>query len=229
MELLWIFAGIGYVVFRLFKDGEMHFSWKNAGGYILTIMPLVLGGVILSVSERNNSVAGVVIGAILWIGWFIGLLVWTHAKPKKEQAPPKPKYTVQELRQEFQKYGYSGISQRVFENLLNNVTSPLNAVYTATVTIKGCYSWMCEQEAWEIDKLSREQLEERLGVPLDEIPLDPSMPAGNASLKRTTLTKNYLLKKEGLRYQRFPQYLDESDEYYTVFNHFVDEYFSEHR
>lgn len=47
--------------------------------------------------------------------------------------------------------------------------------------------------------------------------------------KRTTLAKNYLLKKEGLRYQKFPQYLDESDEYYTIFNHFVDEYISEHQ
>ena len=88
---------------------------------------------------------------------------------------------------------------------------------------------MCEQEIWEIDKLSREDLGKRLGVPLDEIPLDQSLTTGNASLKRTTLAKNYLLKKEGLRYQKFPQYLDESDEYYTIFNHFVDEYISEHQ
>ena len=161
MELLWIFVGIGYVVFRLFKDGEMHFSWKNLGGYILTIIPLVLGGIILSVSERNYSVAGMVVGAIIWIAWFIGLFVWAHSKPKKEPAPPKPKYTVQELRQEFQKYGYVGISQRVFENLLNNVTSPLNAAHTPTVTIKGCYNWMCEQETWEIDKLSRSRKKTR--------------------------------------------------------------------
>lgn len=229
MELLWIFVGIGYVVFRLFKEGEMHFSWKNLGGYILTIIPLVLGGIILSVSERNYSVAGMVVGAIIWIAWFIGLFVWSHSKPKKEPAPPKPKYTVQELRQEFQKYGYNGISQRVFENLLHNVASPLNAAHTPTVTIKGCYNWMCEQETWDIDKLSREDLGKRLGVPLDEIPLDQSIPAGNASLKRTTLAKNYLLKKEGLRYQKFTQYLDESDEYYTIFKHFVDEYISEHQ
>ncbi|MGM9680710.1 MAG: hypothetical protein ACI3XR_04305 [Eubacteriales bacterium] len=222
MELIWIIAGIGYVVFRLFNDGDLKFSWKALGGYILTVIPLVLGGILLSVAERNSSVAGMAVGAIIWIAWFIGLLVWSHSKPKIKTAPPKPKYTVQELQQEFHKHGYDGISRRAFENLLHNAVSPLNAGSSSTVTIKSCYTWMCEQATWEIDSLSREDLEKRLGVPLDEIPTDPSLPTGEASLKRTTYAKNYLLKKEGLRYLNFPQFLDGSDEYCTVFNHYAD-------
>ena len=228
MEILWIFAGIIYVVIRLFKDGDLKFSWSNFGRYVLTIAPLIVGGVLISFSERNQFVIGMIFGAILWIGWFIGLFVWARSNKDKEPKDLEPKYTVQEIRQKFQEEGYNGISQRVFENLIRNITSPINASHTPTVTIKGCYNWMCEQDTWEIDKLSRDDIGIRLGIPLDEIPLDQSIPLGEASLKRTTLAKDRLLKKDGLRYLNYRQYLTETDEYSTTFNCFVDKYLSEH-
>lgn len=228
MELLWIFVGIVYVVFRLIKDGDLSFSLKNLGSYVLTIIPVVIGGLVLTISEKNNFVVGAIIAAIIWISWFVGLIVWSFTKPKNADRQVKPKYTIQDLRQEFQKYGYIGISDSVYENLLHNINSPLNSAQSSTVAIKYCYNWMCEQATWEIDKLSRESIEEQLGVPFDSIPLDQSLPAGNSYLKRTTLAKNYLLAKDGLRYTNHKKYLDESDEYYSIFNKFVDEYTSEH-
>lgn len=230
MELFWIFVGVIYVLFRLFREGDLKFSWRNFGGYILTVIPLVVGGLLISISERYDLVGGVIFGALIWIGWFIGLFIWAHSKGgSKEPKPIQPKYTVQELRQKFQAEGFNGISQKHFENLLNNIVSPLNASQTSTVTIRNCYRWMCDQTTWDIDKLTRDEVGARLQVPLDLIPLDTSMPAKEASLKRTTLAKDYLLRKEGLRYEKFKYYLNESDEYYTIFTHFVDEYISEHR
>lgn len=229
MEILWIFAGIIYVVIRLFKDGDLKFSLKNFCGYILTIAPLVVGGILISFSERNQFVVGMIIGALMWIGWFIWLFVWSHSRSGDKQKNIEPKYTIQDLRQKFNNEGYNGISQQVFENLLNNMASPLNASHANTVTIKGCYNWMCEQNTWEIDKLSRDDIGIRLGVPLDEIPMDKSLQLGDASLKRTTLAKDYLLRKDGLRYLGYKQYLNESDEYFNTFNRFVDSYLSEHQ
>ena len=137
------------------------------------------------------------------------------------------KDTPETLKQKLSDCGYN-VSDKAIELLFSSPLSPMRSQKKFTVTMMDCFNWLCDQYTWKIDKLSCEDISNRLGVPLDKIPLDSSLPLGEASLKRTTLAKDHLLRKEGLRYVNFKHYLNESDEYYTVFVNFVDEYISEH-
>ncbi len=134
----------------------------------------------------------------------------------------KQELTVEEIEIEFKKCGYNNISKRAFEYLKNDPYSPIrtNDLRTAGVVMR-CYKWLCESATFKIDKLSKEELEKEIGIKIDEIPLDKSLPLGEASLKRTTLIKNHLLSQDGLRYQLFVKYLDNEDVYVQEFEKLI--------
>lgn len=228
MDFIWIIVGVVYVVYKLMKE-EFKPTWKGFLTFCLVILPLFISNIIISASLRYNSVVGAVIGVIFLIGWLIGLFVWSNfSKENLNTQIQQSSHNIKDIQRQFRECGYNNISQKEFDNLVNNPFSPINGGSRSKVLISECYKWMCDQATWAIDKLSRIELGEKLGVPLDKIPLDKTLPIGEASLKRTTLAKNYILNKDGLRYRKFPKYL-ESSEYSTLFVNFVNDYISEHQ
>lgn len=228
MDFIWIIVGVVYVVYKLMTE-EFKPTWKGFLSLCLALFPLFIGNIIISVSLRYSSVIGTVIGVLVLIGWIIGLFVWSnYSKETPITQLYQPSHDISDIQKRFLECGYNNISQKEFDNLVNNPFSPINGGSRPKVLISECYKWMCDQATWAIDKLSRIELSEKLGVPLDKIPLDKTLPIGEASLKRTTLAKNYILNKDGLRYRKFPKYL-ESSEYSTLFVNFVNDYISEHQ
>lgn len=146
---------------------------------------------------------------------------------------------IKEAEEKFSRDGYSHIDRDVIEELIDDPSSPLNSGhYKRSVPLSVCYKWMCRERTWQIDKLQDEEVSNQLGVPLNIIPIDKKLTPGEAYLRRTLLARNYLLLKKGLKYQAVTdtlqmryraKYLNESDEYYTFFNNFVDEYINKHQ
>lgn len=145
---------------------------------------------------------------------------------------------IEEIEEGLCRTGYPHVDRDVIEELIDSPFSPLNNSYFKRVPFSVCYKWMCRERTWQIDKLQDEEVSNQLGVPLNIIPIDKKLTPGEAYLRRTLLARNYLLLKKGLKYQAVTdtlqmryraKYLDESDEYYTFFNNFVDEYINKHQ
>ena len=229
LELLWIVAGVAYIVFKLIRE-EFGFSWSKLWQYTLTVLPIIIGGIAISVSIKHDFYFGVFFGVVFVIaGIFIALMYSASCDNRAAHKNKLQTIDGADVQRKFQNNGYPSIDIEMINNLINDPYSPLNHSNVSNIPYGTCYRWMCDKGTWEIDKLSREDIGNKLGVPLDEIPLDQTMKLGDASLKRTTLAKNRLLSNQGLLYRKFPHYLDKSDEYYIIFNHFVDEYISEHQ
>lgn len=239
VDLLWIVFGIGYIVYKLQK--EEHIFTKNNIILILIILAfIIVPQIIVNLVCDEDNIQNIrpivilvttILPLLVLCVYGLSFSISSEYSSKKEslEINARARQSVQELRKIFEEHRYNNISTQILEELLKNPTSPLKTYGVAGINLQICYSWMCDKGTWEIDKLSRDDIGMKLGVPLDMIPLDKSMKLGEASLKRTTLAKNRLLVQQGLLYRNFTQYLDKSDEYYNIFNHFVDEYISEHQ
>lgn len=247
VDLLWIVFGVIYVIYKLQKE-EHIFTKENIRLLLilsaLIIVPQIIVGVVCD--EDSAEVVRPIVTLVLIILPLLALCIYGlsfsisgeyNAKQTDAELNSRAKQSVQELRKVFDERGFPNISTRILEELLNNPISPLQTYGVAGVNLLTCYSWMCKQRTWEIDKLKDEELSCEIGIPLDTIPIDENLPDSEDYLRRTLLVKNYLLMKEGLRYQAFAEglqsrykakYLNEDDEYYTIFNRFINEHTSEH-
>lgn len=248
VDLLWIVFGIIYIVYKLQKE-ERIFTKENILLWLIISALLIVPQIIINLvcDEDNIGIVRPIVTLVIIILPLLVLCIYGLSfslsgeySSRKESAEinSRAKQSVQELRKIFEERGYSNLSVYMLNRLLNDPISPLQTYGVAGTNLTICYKWMCEQRTWEIDKQKDDELSTNLGVPLDIIPIDDQIPIGEAHLKRTLLAKNYLLMKEGLKYQALSEtlqsrykekYLNETDEYYSTFNHFVDEYISEHR
>lgn len=247
VDLLWIVFGIIYVISKLQKE-EHIFTKENVRLLLILsafiIIPQIIVGVVCD--EESAEVVRPIVTLVLIILPLLVLCIYGlsfsisgdyNAKKANAELNVRAKQSVQDLRKVFEERGFRNISTQMLEELLNNPISPLQTYGVAGTNLLTCYSWMCKQRTWEIDKLKDNELSCKIGVSLDAIPIDENLPIGEAHLRRTLLAKNYLLTKEGLRYQAFAdglqsrykaKYLNEDDEYYTTFNRFINEHTSEH-
>lgn len=239
MEIILAIIGVLYVVYMLHKEGALVFSRKLLFHFILIIiLPLLVSGTIVYISKIHNFAIGIIIGVIIRIIWLIIIFTWTFLskrsnpyKHKKGSAQVNILQTkeqqIQDIIAEFKKSGYNSISYKVIETLINHPASPLNTGSLKTINVNYCYKWLCEQASFEIDRLSRKEIESQLGIALNTLPLDESVnDKGKASLKRTILAKDYLLRKQGLKYidlsATFYKYINESEDYFIEFHRIVD-------
>lgn len=235
VDLLWIVFGIGYIVYKLQKE-EKVFTRESVSILLAIAAFLFTPQILVSLirDEDSRQFIRPIVTLVVTILPMLGLCIYglfssvlSEYSSKKEslEINARARQSVQELRKIFEEHGYNNIPIQILEELLENPTSPLKTYGIAGINLQICYSWMCDKGTWEIDKLSRDDIGMKLGVPLDIIPLDKSMELGEASLECTTLAKNRLLVQQGLLYRNFTQYLNKSDEYYKLFNRFVDKSF----
>lgn len=239
VDLLWIVFGIIYVIYKLHKE-EHIFTRSNIllllSIFVFIIAPQIIMNLVCD--EDNIQIVRPIVTLVITVLPLLALCIYglsfsvsREYKSKKESfgINSQDNQSIQGLRKIFEERGFHNISEKALEKLLKHPTSPLKTHGVAGANLQLCYNWMCDNETWEIDKLTRDDIGSLLGVPLDIIPLDENMKIGEASLKRTTLAKERLLGNQGLRYKNFSYYIVKSDEYYIFFNKFVDKYISEHQ
>lgn len=248
VSVLWVVIGLIYIIYKGFREEP-----KATSSVIVTILIitslLTIPGLIIEFISDNTDGFGIAPSILIVVSLFAAIIVaivYIINRIDKANAQKYSPQVVQKVRDDRKKEitealyrsGYPHIDTDSIEELLDSPISPLNNSNTKEVPLSVCYKWMCEQATWRIEKLKNEELSQKLGVPLDIIPIDSKLPTGEAYLKRTLLAKDYLLIQKGLRYQALAdglqlgykeKYLNKSDEYYTIFNHFVDEYISEHQ
>lgn len=248
VSVLWVVIGLVYIIYKGFREEP-----KATSSVIVTILIIIsllaIPGLIIEFISDNTDGFGIVPSILIVVSLFAAIIVAIVCiinridKTNAQKCSPQVVQKVRddrkkEITESLYRSGYPHIDTDSIEELLDSPISPLNNSNTKEVPLSVCYKWMCRQATWRIEKLKNEELSQKLGVPLDIIPIDNKLPTGEAYLKRTLLAKNYLLRQKGLRYQALAdglqlkykdKYLNESDEYYTIFNHFVDEYISEHQ
>lgn len=247
VSVLWVVIGIIYLIYKGFKEEPKATSSAITAILVMATI-LAIPGLIISFISNETDTFGIVPSILIVIGLFVLVIIaivymvkYFDRKNAEQQSPQVIQKVMDDRKKDitasFRRGGYPHIDNQAIEELLTCPHSPLN-YGNKEVPLSVCYKWMCRQRTWEIDKLKDEELSKELGVPLDIIPIDESLPVGEAYLRRTLLAKNYLLMKKGLKYQALAdglqlryreKYLNEADEYYTIFNHFVDEYISEHQ
>ena len=232
MAFFWIIAGVVYVLYKLHKE-EKIFTKESS----LLIGLFVVWGVLPWVVA--NAIWGETIADLVqMIVFFIPMLciciymivsiIKTSPKTQKVKLGNDVLTIQNNLAIEFRKNGYE-VCQEDIEFIVKHPRSPL---YDNNKTVSQCYLWLCEQKTWEINSLTKKQIEELLGVPLDVIPLDKSIPSDEALFKRTLAAKQYLLKRRGLSYREFggtafQHYLND-EEYLSNIDEFIKSYLSEH-
>lgn len=243
MELLWIVAGVIYIIHKL--QSEEHFFTKETVltllvGSALIIVPQII--VSLVCDEDNIGTVRPIVSLLCTVLPGLALCIYAigdnlteeyNGKKERLEINERARRGVRELREIFEERDFHNISNRMLEELLNNSASPLQIFGVDGINLLRCYGWMCERRTLEIDELNDKELSGVLNIPLNTIPIDESLPIGEAYLRRTLLVKNYLLKKEGLQYRvlneclqlRYREkYLNEEDEYYAVFSRFINEH-----
>lgn len=260
IELFWTVFGIGYVIYKGFKEERkttLSF-FKYFGLLVLILSPIWILGYIAnndSTSETGRIVASllaiVLLLALICFCFYmiyvavrnkcsggqyvLNMLLEDNEKKRKSFEQIRPRIEA-EIVDKFAHYGYH-IDNDVLDELISNPLSPINGCHSKEVTLYECYKWLCKKYTWDIDKLKEEALSQALGVQLEIIPLDETLPIGEAHLQRTLLARNYLLMQKGLEYHayadslqgRYSSYLNKRSGYYALFNDFVVKYIAEHQ
>lgn len=237
MAFFWIIAGVVYVLYKLHEEEKIF----NKTTLILlgVVFAWALVPWIITYYIWGNTVATIVSAVTFGLPMLCiaicGIIFNIPKNSRKARTINlgyEPSSIVVNLQDEFKKNGYS-ISREDVEYIVRHPATPLN--YEGA-TIQKCYIWLCKEKTWELNKLSKAQIENIVCVPIESIPLDPNLPPVDAKLKRMVMVKNYILKNNGLSYRALSDtdnlrihntYLVE-DMYTTVFDEFIKNYLSEH-
>lgn len=239
VDLLWIVFGIIYVISKLQKE-EHIFTKENVRLLLILsafiVIPQIIVGVVCD--EESAEVVRPIVTLVLIILPLLVLCVYglsfsigseISAKSEAQQTNQDAMQSTDSLRRIFEQRGYYKLSDEMLDKLLHDQCSPIKTRGVYGVGILFCYDWLCDLGTRKVDKLTPDELDAHLGVKLADIPLDCTLPQGEAMLKRNALAKNRVLTKEGLKYRRFREFINEQDNYYEVFNSFVDADISEHQ
>lgn len=238
VDLLWIIIGIIYVVYELQKEEHVFTKERVLMVAIIFVFPIVPQIIVNLVCDDDNIETARAIAALVSTIPVLVLCVYglifsigseISMEDEKNQTNQNAMQSIDSLRRAFEQRGYYKLSDEMLDKLLHDQYSPIKTYGIYGVGILFCYDWLCELGTCKVDKLTREELGVQLGVKLSDIPLDSSLPRGKALLKRTTLAKNRVLANEGLRYRKFQNFIDVQDNYYEVFNSFVDKYIRKHQ
>lgn len=188
---------------------------ENLKLFLMIFGPWTVGGIIIYVAKNNYSPEGMGIGIlVIIVGYILECVIYDFVGKKQtkkinspegqakhhEELLRKRNARIDEIMEKFRESSYYHVSRSVIERLLvDDPGSPLN--YRGQVGISNrrgkptvffCYRYMCQHETWELDKLSQEMLEKKIGVPINQIPLGKSIDIGTAILKRKAFVKEYI-------------------------------------
>lgn len=208
LEILWIVVGFLYILYKGLREGEY-----------TPLAILIVVAILVALAQLDISAGGIV--AILLV---LCVVIFFITQNLVEDVHKFASLTPKELKEEFEKKGYHLVDKDIKE-IFKNPDNPLKS----GGTIDECYKWYCEYKTTELGYLHFEQLDKVLGVPFNELPLDESLPSGQAVLKAEKLAINYILQKRGLRYIGFlgkppPSYLYDGSDYTRKFYKFLDTY-----
>ena len=208
LEILWIVVGFLYILYKGLREGEY-----------TPLAILIVVAILVALAQLDISAGGIV--AILLV---LCVVIFFVTQNLVEDVHKFASLTPKELKEEFEKKGYHLVDKDIKE-ISKNPDNPLKS----GGTIDECYKWYCEYKTTELGYLHFEQLDKVLGVPFNELPLDESLPSGQAVLKAEKLAINYILQKRGLRYIGFlgkppPSYLYDGSDYTRKFYKFLDTY-----
>ena len=142
------------------------------------------------------------------------------AQVSKITIPESDKRNAQLLQLRFKNYAYGTISIPVIQNLISNPQSPLNNGKDSDPSIDSCYSWMCWQAFSELDKLTREELSEKIGFSIDQIPFNPKPSHLKPDSDRAVYVINYILNKDGLKY--YDPFVIKNKDYAMMVKEFIE-------
>lgn len=202
------------------------------GGGIFALSALVFQGtgyvIGYTIDEEYGARLGADIGAIIFFIAFIVILfgykIYLHYDTNKSVKRYDYSNSIDVQKQRFIESGFGNINNKHLNDLITSPVSPLNVGNNKVVDLSACYKWMCEKASWDLDKIEHEKVFEMIGVSYSEIPLDESLPRDRALLKRIALAKNYILKKEGLRYRSVTGRFSLDDEYSNRAYQYIEEH-----
>lgn len=237
MAFFWIIAGVVYVLYKLHKEEKIFTKTALILLGVVFVWILVTGLIPYYIWGETVAtiVSAITFGLPMLCIAICGIVFSIPKEPKAKtiNLGSEPQIIAENLKKEFQNNGYN-IKD---EHIRYIIQHPISPIKHQNATVKWCYDWLCEQKTIEIDRLSREQLEALLGVSLKDMPLDKSLPTGEASLKRTLTAKQYILKKDGLLYRTlgggtytsslYSLYLND-EKYYLDFKKNIEDRFGEH-
>ena len=152
LELFWIVVSVAYIVVKLIRE-ELGFSWLKLWQYFLTVLPIVIGGIAISVSIEHDFYLGVALGVVFEIaGIFIALIYSASCDNKAAHKAKQQTIDDTDVQQKFQNNGYPSINIEMINCLINDPYSPLNHSNITNIPYGVCYRWMCDKGTWEIDK-----------------------------------------------------------------------------
>lgn len=214
MEIFWIVIGIIYIVYRLVKDKDL--KLKTVLIAILTITLSAICGFIYDKTEESQSIAINILGIMLcFIPILVPFLALLYDSKQKDISSQNRKEVI---KQSFESKGYH-IQDDDINDLLYNPISPLNS--KESFTINECYRWLCGQRSIQIDNMSSKQISEMINFPYEEIPLNNEISAKKAILERLNLTKDFILRKQGLRYLYLNKFVDDTSNYAVEFRKYI--------
>lgn len=230
VDLLWIVLGTSYVIYKLHKE-EKVFTKERVCVLLSIAAFLFIPQILVSLicDEDSLRLARPIVALVVTILPMLGLCIYglfssvssEYQSKKEKDFNTRAMHSTQELRKVFESHGFYNIPTQTLEALRNDPLSPIKTYGVTGSTWNICYQWMCEYESTKINELSHNMLSEKLGVPIDIIPLDPTLPEDKAMWRRISLVKDKILRQCGLHYVGIGKYF-EKDEYCQQFNVFVD-------
>lgn len=122
------------------------------------------------------------------------------------------------------------LDDSIIDLIVFSTSSPVNTMYI-DLPAEDLYKWVCEAKSLEMKRASADSLGEKLGIPLNEIPLNKSPSDIDAVVERMIYAEIRILKDQNIEYVPYYNWLkiDKDSEYFIFFNNFVDEYLSKHK
>ena len=203
--IIWIVVGVVYVVYNPIKEnpGVVPILLK----FVVFPMSLLCGSYLLIEYIFVDIIGGIeslflAIIIVLTPLVAVGILVWHMINKTDERNAERHKNLKTDLPKRFRQLGYN-VSGKTVNRLIDDYSSPIYNSKKTEVLIRDCYRWLCINRESELYRLSKEQLGKELGVPIEDIPLNPNKTLGSAVLQRKALAMKYILQREGLQLTDF--------------------------
>lgn len=227
MELLWIVAGVIYIIYKGFKEetAKTVFLFKIIGAFVgLFIIPFLVIDEIVSTAPIGDSFADFL--KLIPFITLIGGIVYRVKKEDRANSEEGIQKLKEELKQSFDRAGQP-ISDSMIDMLVSDISSPIHDMNKLKVSVRDCYRWLCLQRSIELNNMDDDALSKVLGVRIKDIPLDGGRVSEWAIRRRKTLAVQYILEKDGLQLTDFDanmSWMRDISNYKAIFTEYVNKH-----
>lgn len=242
MAFVWVLIGIVYIIYKLHKEEHVFTKDLILPG-IIFVAVIVITSILNHIIEAAEDPA-VSLTALLLLVVPIGIavliiiigLVWNaidESKPfvaKKTEFFPVRYYShddIDALKHKFAQNGYSHIETYDIADLI--FCGPLKTSNQKYLYIDECVDWISEHATTKMEKMSAQDLQSQIGVPLCIVPQYPyEIKGGYTKRKEYAHIIGFLLHKQDLKYRSFggkaPFNDSEFKQYCQTLSRFISQY-----